>query len=302
MTKQYLILVFTLTLIMGLPAKAQNQFTNGLVAYYKFDGNLRDSSAYFNDGFMVSGTPQFLPDRDGLPSNSLNLGGSSYVIAPKAESLNFNANFTLSLWVNVLTNSLDAQTLISSGPDDDHMNIRCIRDNPGGSDYLQILWGGAGSNVDIMLRKSIRGGWAHLVVVRSGTNCFLYQNGSRITIGFVKPTPSSSLVYIGGGMYNTSGMIDDVRMYNRDMSILEIQSLYLLESHGKLGIALIKAVQPSFYNIRIGTNYQLQVSGDFINWTNQGLPFVATNINMVFPQYFDIDDSTKLFFRALQSP
>jgi hypothetical protein len=35
----------------------------------------------------------------------------------------------------------------------------------------------------------------------------------------------------------------------------------------------MKAVKQSFSHMAIGTNYPLQVSGDFNTWTNQGLPF-----------------------------
>ena len=65
---------------------------------------------------------------------------------------------------------------------------------------------------------------------------------------------------------------------------------------------LIKAVRPTFSNLMVGTNYQLQVSGDLNTWTNQGSAFTATNFNMAYPQYWDVDNWEKLFFRVQVAP
>jgi len=67
-------------------------------------------------------------------------------------------------------------------------------------------------------------------------------------------------------------------------------------------ISLIKAVKPSFSNLSLGTNYQLQVSSDLNTWTNQGSAFAATNTSMIYPQYWDVDNWNSLFFRLQVSP
>jgi hypothetical protein len=64
----------------------------------------------------------------------------------------------------------------------------------------------------------------------------------------------------------------------------------------------MKAVRPLFSNLLIATNYQLQVSGDMNSWTNQGSAFTATNNVMNWPQYFDVDNWGKLFFRLQAVP
>ena len=66
--------------------------------------------------------------------------------------------------------------------------------------------------------------------------------------------------------------------------------------------AIVKAVKPSFSNLTLGANYHLQVSGDLNTWTNQGSAFTATNISMVYPQYWDVDNWNKLFFRLQVAP
>ena len=96
------------------------------------------------------------------------------------------------------------------------------------------------------------------------------------------------------------GSLDDVRIYNRAFSSNEVSQLYIIESGPR--VSLIKAVKPSFSNLTIGANYQLQVSGNLNTWTNQGSPFTATNTSGVYPQYWDVDDWSQLFFRLQVSP
>ena len=67
-------------------------------------------------------------------------------------------------------------------------------------------------------------------------------------------------------------------------------------------VSLLKAVKPSFSELWVGTNYQLQVSGNLSTWTNQGTPFTATNTSMVFPQYWDVANWNSLYFRLQVSP
>ena len=47
---------------------------------------------------------------------------------------------------------------------------------------------------------------------------------------------------------------------------------------------------------------QLQVSSDLLHWTNQGTPFAATKTRMSYPQYWDVEDWNRLFFRLQIAP
>jgi hypothetical protein len=97
-----------------------------------------------------------------------------------------------------------------------------------------------------------------------------------------------------------SGLIDDVRIYNRALSGSEVQQLYEYEAGPT--VSLLKAVKPSFAKLSLGTNYQLQVSGDMSTWTNHGAPFTATNNSMVYPEYFEVENWGELFFRLQEAP
>ena len=96
------------------------------------------------------------------------------------------------------------------------------------------------------------------------------------------------------------GKLDDVRIYNRALSSNEVQQLYAYE-YGP-HVNLIKAVKPSFDGLALGTNYQLQLSADMSTWTNEGFSFTATNSNMIYPQYWEVENWGQLFFRLQLAP
>jgi hypothetical protein len=95
-------------------------------------------------------------------------------------------------------------------------------------------------------------------------------------------------------------LIDDVRIYNRALSADEVQQLYLLEAPEIVSIQ--KAVYLTSPNLKVGTNYQVQVSTDLTNWTNVGDVFTATNSTWRSTNYWDVDDWSQLFFRFQVSP
>jgi hypothetical protein len=136
-------------------------------------------------------------------------------------------------------------------------------------------------------------------MVMSGGVTSIYLNGVQTpdTYTITPNTPTAFTIGSETGIRFFNGMIDDVRIYNRALSGTEVQQLYQYEAPPGPTVGLIKAVRPSFSQLAVGTSYQLQVSTDMLNWTNQGSPFAATNSTMVYPQYFDVPNWNQLFFR-----
>jgi probable HAF family extracellular repeat protein len=65
---------------------------------------------------------------------------------------------------------------------------------------------------------------------------------------------------------------------------------------------LQKAVKPVFAGLKVGTNYQVQTTGDHKTWTNQGSAFTATDPRFQSSQYLDVSDWSKLSFRLQIAP
>ena len=244
--KPFSLLTGTLTLSLALLAgvQAQDILTNGLVAYYPFNGNVNDASGNGNNGTLHGTDWNYSFDRFG-DANSLYLNITStpvlnldaYVTAPRSQLLDFSKDFTLSVWVNLKSVSLPdfAQNLISNGDDQTNVNLRVLTGYifAGGSDDLEFVWHTLGQvdHVSALL-PPVRETWWQTTVVRSGTNVSLYRNGSSLANAMMTPVSNSSEIRFGRerDFYPLIGGIDDVRMYNRALSLAEVQQLYVKES------------------------------------------------------------------------
>ena len=91
-----------------------------------------------------------------------------------------------------------------------------------------------------------------------------------------------------------------MRIYNRALSSDEVAELYVIESGPR--VDLLKKVQPTFSGLYLGTKHQLQTSGNMSTRTHQGSPFTTTNITMVYPQEWFVDNWNSFYFRLQVSP
>lgn len=310
----------TLFLTCGvlLNAHAQSWLTNGLAAYYPFNGNANDASGNGNDGTVTAAA--LAVDRLGNPNSAYAFDGvSSLITVPDSTSLRIANDITVTCWLKFSQTNLNAR-FVGKGGD-------CGR-NYG-------LWGSTQSTFWMFQQFPPEGGcvgcqentastvptvqigrWYQMVGVRSGNLSRLYLDGKLLEDADAHPENCSPTTYTGneplfigapgyiGGPGNQpnlmQGSLDDIRIYNRALSSNEVVQLYAIESGPR--VDLIKAVKPSFSNLTLGTNYQLQVSGNLNTWTNQGPPFAATNTSMIYPQYWDVDNWGKLFFRLQVAP
>jgi hypothetical protein len=120
---------------------------------------------------------------------------------------------------------------------------------------------------------------------------------------------NTPVVYIrgGGGTGATAtavvsgGVVVDIIITDAGFGYTSTPTIFISSPLG-LEVVLIKAVKPAFLNLSLGTNYQMQISGNLNTWTNYGAAFTATNTSMVYPQYFDVDNWNSLYFRVQVSP
>jgi len=309
--KQTVKFLGALTLALGVyhSARAQTFLTNGLVAYYPFNGNASDATGNGNDGEVHSA--QLVQDRFGHPNAAYSFSGSnSFILLTNSFSL--PGDWTVSAWAKTSTTNQQGY-ILHIGTDEtaplfsdwgntsaNGFGIYCLFN---GWIYFvvnqHVAWGAAPLETNT---------WFQVVMRQNGGNTALLLNAAVSYNSFGLPTDPRPQInpiqgFIGAGSTRTSffnGIVDDVRVYNRALSDLEIQQLYAYEA-GTV-ITLQKAVRPSFSNLLLGTNYQLQVSSDLSNWTNQGQAFTATNSTMPSQQYFDVDTFDQLFFRLRTTP
>jgi hypothetical protein len=302
----------------GLDAQDESFLTNGLVAFYPLNGNANDVSGNGNNGIAentVAATNQF-----GQSNSALSFTGNSWVFIPYSSAL-ATTNYTVSLMFNSQT-SLQNICLVRSGagpsPSDFYRGYEIatvdFNENFGFWEFDGLTDYGPGKCVlPVSLWKPNK--WYCLTFTQGGTNAaLLYVNGTLMASATNSPPyapAQSSPIFIGSNASGSSdptaipfgffeGVISDVRFYNRALSSTEVQQLYASESQAVVSLKL--AVKPSFSNLFLGTNYQMQVSSDLNSWTNFGSPFAPTNTVMDSSYYFDTDLLGKLFFRLEMVP
>lgn len=204
--------------------------TNGLVAYYPFNGNAGDASGTGNNGTAYGGT-SFVTGKVG---QAISLDGvNGYVAVNDSSSLNLT-NFTVAMWVNL--NNLPASNqffaLAVKTVSDMNENYELLVGYPSsGSIHFPFKWTDGTRTVDSTGTQLTAGVWKHVVLTYDGTSAKVYIDGTLNTTKTYSKTPAvnSGQLIIGNeaGMSRyTNGMIDEVRIYNRALSQSEVTSLY----------------------------------------------------------------------------
>ena len=210
-----------------------NPSTANLVAAYSFDegagGTVLDSSGNNFSGTMSDTT--WIPE--GRFGSALSFNGyNSMVTVNDAPLLRLGQEFTLEAWVY---------------PTAPQESAVMIKESLGqGNYYLQTYPGSSGSpipsfgiNVDgtsthhVALNDLPLNTWSHLAAVWDGSNTYVYVNGSLVgtqpTTGLLSTSTeplriggSTILPGDGGGFFQ--GRIDEVRIYNRALSVNNIRN------------------------------------------------------------------------------
>ena len=300
-------------------AFGQVPVTNGLVAYYPFNGNVKDASGNGNDGAIVGSDWFFSFDRFSGSTNALYLNTTplppnlslsnagttnnydgTYVTVPMSAALDFNQDFTLSVWVNlpdVLPGIYPVHNFISNGSDQSGTNFRVVS-NPNGPDAMFLQFGLSNTTNYfglIVFVPPVRDAWWQAVVVRSGTTVSMFRNGVLLTnatmagavplfptIWFGRMQPPCACPY---PYYSLVGGMDDVLMYNRALSTNEVQMLYqappriVAQPFGQVGYWGFGASLSVRAEGSPPLNYQWFIDGFPISWgTNATLDF--TNLDL----------------------
>ncbi len=158
-------------------------------------------------------------------------GSNDYVNAGTSTAYQFTGPFTISAWVN------------PSG-----IGVFVSKEDAGGNGYIFAdytsstvnfcIFNGSTQNCEGYgggTNAPPEGAWSFVVAVYNGSSLSYYLNGSfvSLTTTTIVPTVSTGPLVIGltqrGGFSDFSGLIDDVRIYNRALSATEIQAIYNAE-------------------------------------------------------------------------
>jgi hypothetical protein len=224
------ILSFVLSIVLAGIATAADP---SLVAWYRFDGDVTDSSG--ND---LHGTEMGNPTYEtGVFGQAISLDGDGdYVdcgLDPKFDITDF---ITFTYWIKVVALDKEWNTVLSRG-DDSWRSSRADFNN-----FMEAAVGGTSGNYLYGVTPVDDGQWHHIAAVYDGTTFYLYADGeldaSEPSTGQI--TASSYPLYIGDNSQATgrfwNGLIDDVMIFNRALSQEEIQDI-MLSSAGSFPVA-----------------------------------------------------------------
>ena len=321
--------VSLLTLAIGLAVNGNSQsfLTNGLFAYYPFNGNANDASRNGHNGTNYGGV--LVPDRFGYTNQAYRFDGTNTDHSDTNSFIDLSQNrpitgvqttFSICGWINPrYIPQLPRDESIPRGiyhhrADWADIGVRINNSpwyiTPTTLEFCTVSGVHSGNQNDNLFASILipTNAWTSFVATYDGATKCLYINGTlNVSVPYTFPANWDTGFMgegIGGNVYwqaeTFDGVIDDIRIYNRALSTNEVAQLYAIESGPR--VDLIKAVKPSFSYLWVGTNYQMQVSGDMNTWTNYGAVFTATNTSMIYPQYWDVDNWNKLFFRLQVSP
>jgi len=209
--------------------------TEGLVAYYPFNGNANDESGNGNHGTVHGAT--LTEDRFSNPNSAYSFDGNSDYIQTNFEGVLGIQARTICVWFS--TNSNSVQNLLYYGSRGLGRNISCAINGWNAINQNGIVFD-IGSTAILYEGDVVNNNWIFVVwrimenSIAKDAEIFLNSNAITNTLYEYYPnrlinTSNDHPLMIGNKAVDNfyfNGYIDDIRIYNRALSEAEIQALY----------------------------------------------------------------------------
>jgi uncharacterized repeat protein (TIGR02543 family) len=202
--------------------------SQGLVAYYPFNGNANDESFNGNNGTVNGAT--LTTDRFGNVNSAYSFDGTNdFISVPHASILNLSM-FTIGVWVFDTSSDTTVHEIILKGQ---YPYNYGIGSGSGGNFGGIFNSGGVYQDVgttDIFARNK----WHYIIFTHDGNTGKIYVDGIQtdsLAAGNIQ-TNTQPIIFgsYNGSNYFFKGVIDDIRIYNRAFTGEEITQLYQSES------------------------------------------------------------------------
>ncbi|MBF0102330.1 MAG: SUMF1/EgtB/PvdO family nonheme iron enzyme [Desulfobacterales bacterium] len=228
--------IIWLVLIVLFSTTSYADIHNGLIAYYPFDGNANDASGNGHDGTVVGASLTY--DRFGAANRAYLFDGQDDYI-----DLGNSKDFQMSTW------TITGWFFVSKKPINPTGIITKDENKSSKFNYALMLYSDltliseyetCSSETNQSIRTPVKDGeWIFFTMVRNQETSkqILYVNGQEKNsmTGDTPCVDGDGHVFIGYAPYDLNpfdyfnGSIDDIRIYNRALSMDEITSLYIDE-------------------------------------------------------------------------
>ena len=253
-------------------AYTQSVITNGLVAYFTFNGNANDIVGT-NNGVIYGGVA-LAPDRFGSNNSAYIFNGVDGYMDIGNPVGNSPTNLTECAWVKILSRETTAEPV--SPPMDAIITKRETPLTGSGWPTLGIASGGPSTGAGIVALDADfyfnpctgttltpLNTWVFLCEVCSNGVYQIFVNGQlENTISDPHPLSSNDdmdLMHWGSVNLFCNGVLDDVRIYNRALSSNEVAQLFF-DKNEIQNQAPIITIQPTNVTVNIGDNASFSVT------------------------------------------
>jgi hypothetical protein len=270
--------------------------TNGLVAWWPFNGNANDQSGNGNNGTVSGAT--LTTDRFGDLNNAYsfnNSGNGNYITVPNSASFNFNGDISFSIWVKASTSQQPVATWLMkfTGPTP-FTGFSASFSTPTQSSGNAARWDLGNGNINQynFTYASTYGGvvkdgtWRHVVGTFSNNIQSLYVDGILVDTTL---TPNgyganSNPLIIGKDTYtyccnnpprNYNGLLDDIAIWNRALTQQEITNLFNAQNCNSSSNIIISD-GPTTFCAGNSVNLTSDVVGGTYQWKKNGVN-ISTN-------------------------
>lgn len=201
---------------------------DGIISYYPFEGNANDVTGNGNDGIIHGAI--LVADKFGNPNAAIHLDGiDDYIEIPNESNFDLT-EFTIISTIKVQDNETN-NTIISKGLNLGNFTLRILDDQGSWPGYVSYAhqtingnWASIASNNSIAIDEFLQ-----IAVTVTSTEFRSYINGEleRENNAVSPPVHNDEPVIIGASEWNHfSGVIDDIRIYNRALSGVEIRTIF----------------------------------------------------------------------------
>ena len=203
--------------------------TNGLVAYYPFNGNANDQTINGNHGIVSGAT--LTADRFGNPNNAYHFDGINDDITGSVNNWPlYKSPRTISVWATL-------HTLVGQSSNNFFLTYGQETDNNLNSVYFQyavgigkiVVYSGYYNDVPALFDYAFDT-WYNILVTFDGTMAAIYINGTLSAQENKNGWNTLPANFHFGNLNNwtsfLNGEVDDIRIYDRVLNQSEIVSLY----------------------------------------------------------------------------
>lgn len=271
--------LYILLLAALLPVCAMSQSVNlnrGLVAYYPFEGNANDASGNHNDGRIEGAT--FSDGNFGQCSHFGGYDNSQIIRIPNSNSLKFSNAVSFAFWFTLddyigmdgYGRKGNYQHMKFFAKDFDRGQI-CAGINGIDENNFRVEICNDGKCCEATVRGNATKYWYHAAMVLTTSSMKIYINGKEVASKSVSMNFNNSnekeliLGRLASHWYPLHGCLDEFVVYNRVLSVSEIETLFKKGASDAPSAAEVAArnvqSQPTAPSTRTGRNAPPPVYG-----------------------------------------